>query len=154
MTRIAASRAIATKTSIAALWAYAESQGTVTIRLSSRAAAINIRNKIYAHRAALRRATAAHTGIEASHLDVFTFELVEEFVDGADGYPIPTSRWLFTITLDLVVEFELLLPDDYDPGPIPHFDLAPEPPAPDHEPEPNLFAWEADHTPNQAEETT
>lgn len=109
-------RAIATKESIATLWAMAEQQGEVTIRVASRHACYLIRNKLYKHRAYLRKQAQAHVGVEASHLDGFKITYREE--DEATG------KWFLTISYDDVVEFELILPDDFDLSTLPHFDTA------------------------------
>lgn len=99
--------AVATRSSIASLWAMAETHNTVQILLPSYSACLNIRNKLYAHRAALRRQAAALVGIEASHLDAFkfTFSLLEHDTE----HP---GKWLFTISYEVEVEFELILPDN------------------------------------------
>ena len=96
--------AVATKSSIAALWAMAETHGSVSILLPSHVACINIRNKLYAHRNALRKQAAAHVGIEASHLDSFKFQYAQ--LDGDHEF-----KWMFTISYDVEVEFELILPE-------------------------------------------
>lgn len=113
--------AIATKDSIANLWLMAERDGFVTIRVPSERACINIRNRLYKHRETLRKQNQAIQGIHASHLDNFKFQFRAE-VQVDDGPSRPTGKWLLTITYDEIVEFELILADDYDTSTLPSFD--------------------------------
>lgn len=126
MVRPTAARAIATKTSIDALWATASAQGEVTIRVDSHHHLMTIRQRLYAHRGALRKQSAAHLGIEASHLDGYKISYWPE----TQG-PVETGRYFLRIAYDSVVEFDLILPDGTDMEDLPHFDTTLEP-----EPEP------------------
>ena len=137
-------RYLTTKDSIAGLFALAEERGEITIRLGSQDHCYKVRNQLYKHRAAARKAAKALTGLEASHLDGFGFEYQEEFAyhpstDGLDTNYHPTGRWLFTITYNLQIEFELLLPPDWE-GTIPHLDVAPS----DHEDDLPSPDWKED----------
>lgn len=100
--------AVATRASIASLWAMAETHNTVQILLPSYSACLNIRNKLYAHRAALRKQAAALVGIEASHLDSFKFSFQQLEVETQEPQQ---PKWLFTISFEVEVEFELILPE-------------------------------------------
>lgn len=119
--------AIATKASIASLYAMAESRGFVQIRVKSEADCYNIRNRLYAHRAALRKTAHAVTGIAGSSLDSFKFswepEYAEETGETDFGGPRPTTgNYIFTIDSEgATVEFDLLIPE-WDHDPIPDFD--------------------------------
>ena len=105
--------AITTRDSIANLWLMAEKAEEVSILVPSREACHAIRNKLYAHRTRLRKAALSHTGVEASHLDHFTFTF----------HPEPgTTKWRFTITTQDLIEFELIIPDDWE-GDLPFFDM-------------------------------
>lgn len=122
-------RYLTTKDSIASLFAMAEQYGEITIRLWSQDHCYKVRNQLYKHRAAARKSAKALTGLEASHLDGFGFEYREEFAyhpsaDGLDTNYQPTGKWLFTITYNLQIEFELLLPEGWE-GELPHLDAAP-----------------------------
>lgn len=120
-------RAVATRDSIANLWAMAEATGSVTIRVASKRHCYLIRNKLYKHRATLRKNSHALQGIEASHLDGFKINYWEEtqweqIVGDLQSHNVPTGQWLLTISYDEMVEFELLLEEDYDMTTVPHFD--------------------------------
>lgn len=122
-------RYLTTKDSIAGLFALAEEHGEITIRLGSKDHCYKVRNQLYKHRAAARKAAKALTGLEASHLDGFGFEYREEVThypcpDDLSSHYQPTGHWLFTITYNLQIEFELLLPPDWE-GTMPHLDAAP-----------------------------
>lgn len=119
MTRPPNIHAIATRDSIANLWLLAERDGEVTIRTSSERACINIRNRLYKHRESLRKQNAALQGVHASHLDNFKFTFKAE-TEGE--HRVMTGKWLLTITYDEIVEFELLLPENYQ-GELPSFDV-------------------------------
>lgn len=115
-------RAITTRDSIANLWSLAESQGEVTIYVADERAAYLTRNKLYAHRTRLRRQSMAHVGIEASHLDGFGFAY------GLLNPDDPTGKWYLTITYDIIIEFELVVPEGLSPDQLPHFDRSHEDP--------------------------
>jgi len=119
-------KAITTKASITSLWAAAEIHGEITVRLADKRACYAFRNKLYAHRSALRKAAHAHVGVEASNLDGFKISYREELewreVEGSlNSAERPTGKWLLTIAYEELVEFELLIPDDWV-GDIPHLD--------------------------------
>lgn len=124
MPRIPQVHAVASKASITSLWTMAEAEGEVIIRVASRHHAYLIRNKLYAHRAQLRKAAGAVTGIEVSHLDGYKISYWEEELFGEGGNSEPSGKWILRIALDEQVEFELLLADDFA-GEIPHFDTNP-----------------------------
>lgn len=95
---------IATRDTIASLWAAASSKGEVTIRLPSFHACIVTRNKLQSHRAALRRQAQAHTGFAATAYDKFKVLYRQEI----DFNLYPTGHWLLQITPNDYLQFELL----------------------------------------------
>lgn len=95
-------RAIATKSSIGALFAMAEAEGFVEIWLPTEHACKNVRNKCYAWRSRVRKQGLALTSVETSPYDSYTFTF---------AYDDPTCRWKFRIESDEQVEFELIIPD-------------------------------------------
>lgn len=95
-------RAIATKSSIGALFAMAEAEGFVEIWLPTEHACKNVRNKCYAHRAKIRKQGLALTSVESSPYDGYSFTWV---------YDDPTGRYKFRIDSDEQIEFELIIPD-------------------------------------------
>lgn len=103
MPRVPLLRAVTTKDSIANLWTLAELHGEVTIQVPSKQAAYNVRNKLYAHRAMLRKQALAHTGTLASHLDGYSFELGPS--------PDDPDKHYLKITAHVLIEFELIIPD-------------------------------------------
>lgn len=111
MPRVARHRAVATRDTIQNLWAMAERDGECTIRLHSREDCMNVRNKLYAHRSRLQKHAAAHVGVQASHLDNYTFH----FEPKEDG-------WYFTICASPPIEFDLIVPDDMPEEAILHLD--------------------------------
>lgn len=117
-------RAIATKDSVANLFAMAETDGEVIIRVDSENACLRIRNQLYKHRTGLRKQSHNLLGIEASHLDGFKFSFWREVAPTLENpYElVPTGKWSLRIAYDVQIEFELLLPDDYDLDTLPHFD--------------------------------
>lgn len=96
-------RAIATKATIATLFAMAEADGECSILVDSEHACTVIRRKCYAHRSQLRRGNLSLAGLETSPYDAFTFPYTHI---GEIG------RWKFTITANETVEFELLVPEE------------------------------------------
>lgn len=114
-------KAVATKDSIANLWALTELQGEVTIHINGRREAYLIRNKLYAHRAQLRKMAATHTGVEASTLDGYKITY-GPFEPAGDDPP----KWWLTISHHDIVEFELVVDDDVEEAAIPHFDVIDE----------------------------
>lgn len=104
MTRPKNSEAIATRDTIANLWALAAAKGEARLRVPSRSAAFNVRNKLHAFRAELRRQAQAHTGFHASSYDKFKVLHREEL----DLNLAPTGYYLVSITTKDFIEFELL----------------------------------------------
>ena len=96
--------AIATRDTVASLWAAASAQGEVTIRLPSQHACLVTRNKLQAHRAALRKQAQSHTGFAASAYDKFKVLYRQEI----DFNLYPTGYWLLQITPNDYLQFELL----------------------------------------------
>lgn len=104
MPRLPASLAETTLDSIANLWAAALSEGSITIRLPSRRAVFNTRNKLYAYRAEQRRRSFIHTGFLSSCYDPLTVSYREEL--GQDL--APTGFWFLQIGRGDFIPFELL----------------------------------------------
>lgn len=96
-------RAIATKSSIGALFAMAEAEGFVEIWLASEHQCKLIRNKCYAWRSRIRKQGLALTSVETSPYDAYTFTWVFD--------PI-AEKYKFRIDSDEQVEFELIVPDE------------------------------------------
>lgn len=118
MPRVSNFRAVATKASIASLFAMVEVDGEVELHVASEHAAYTIRNRCYAYRSKLRKANLEVNGLALSSYDGV------EFSYG----PIPDhpeEKWWFRLTYEIVVEFDLIVPENHF-GPIPHFDTLAE----------------------------
>ncbi len=96
-------RAIATKSSIGALFAMAEAEGFAEIWLASDHACRLVRNKCYAWRSRIRKQGMALTSIETSPYDGYTFTW--KFDD-------TVNKYRFRIDSNEQVEFELIVPED------------------------------------------
>lgn len=118
MPRVSNFRAIATKASIASLFAMVEVDGEIEIHVASEHAAYTIRNRCYAYRSKLRKSNLATTGLEAS-----TYDGVEFSYGPVPGHP--EEKWWFKLTYEAVVEFELIVPEHHI-GDLPHFDTLAE----------------------------
>ena len=111
-------RAVATKASIANLWALAEADGEVTIFTDSEYKILQIRNKLYAYRSRLRKNNLSLTGVETSTLDGFGFEY------GANrSATSPDQAYYLRITYGDEVEFTVLVAEDHVGGIPEGFDL-------------------------------
>lgn len=93
-------RAIATKSSIGALFAMAEANGFVEIWLDSEHACKLIRNKCYAWRSRIRKQGLALTSVETSPYDSYTFTWT---------FDDPADKWRFRVDSDEQVEFILIV---------------------------------------------
>ena len=96
-------KAVASKASIATLFAMAEIDGEARILVESEHACILLRRKCYAHRSQLRKSNISLTGLGISPYDSYTFPW---------RYLDHLGKWEFTITSNELIEFELLIPDD------------------------------------------
>lgn len=96
-------RAIATKSSIGALFAMAEAEGFVEIWLATEHQCKLIRNKCYAWRSRIRKQGLALTSVETSPYDSYTFTWV---------WDQTANKYRFRIDSDEQVEFELIVADD------------------------------------------
>lgn len=74
------------------------------VRLPTKRAVFNARNKLHAFRAAQRRASFRHTGFHTSQFDPLFVSYREE----VDQNLIPTGFWLLQISRSNHIEFELL----------------------------------------------
>jgi len=127
-------RPITTKANITALFHMAEEHGEITIRLPDKRACYLTRNRLYKHRAELRKQSLAHTGVNASHLDGFKITYKPEGLEDrdSDGIWHRSEKYLLTIAYDQIIEFELMLTDEqWAKWSIPDLDLAPEEPIQD-----------------------
>lgn len=108
-------RAIATKSSIGALFAMAEAEGFVEIWLNSEHQCKLIRNKCYAWRSRIRKQGMALTSVETSPYDGYTFTWAFEDT---------TARWRFRIDSDEQIEFEIIINANAEHPPVipPGFD--------------------------------
>lgn len=122
MPRVKPSIAITTRDSIANLCALAEAEGSVILFPKSRQDCWNIRNKLYAHRAQLRRSAQQHTGYATSPLDDFKFKF-----GPIKKCPVPVppnihpQSYYFTITREDTVELTIARPRTYYHAPIDDF---------------------------------
>lgn len=125
MPRIPFSRAIATRDSVANLFAHAERHGEAIVLLPSEAACYRMRNALYGAVSKSRRHARELTGSGKGMYDDFAYSFFPY-----EGLDEAYSGWYqFLITHSKLVEFILLVPDWYDEaidGPLPVLDLAPE----------------------------
>lgn len=96
-------RAIATKASVATLFAMAEADGEASVYLETEHACMVLRRRCYAHRSQLRKHNMALTGMGVSAYDSYTFPW---------QYCENLGKWKFTVTANELIEFELIVPED------------------------------------------
>lgn len=128
--------AIATKASIDAALATAETLGELVTRHDSEAACLRFRNALYKRRSRERKNAETLLGVAASPLDKFHFRFYPETRDtrhcDTSFDSEPTGKWLFIISYQDSFEFEILLPElsDEEFDALPSFDIPQS-----HEPE-------------------
>lgn len=122
MPRGTAYTAIATKSTIEALFAQVETQGSLLLRFPDFRAMTVFRQRLYSYRSKMRKQMMENHGTEVTHLDSITIAWSDEH-DPDLGRK--TGKILLELSYDAPVEFELLIPDYWE-GPIPFMDTGPD----------------------------
>lgn len=104
--------AIATETTCAALFAMAEEWGEAIIWLPSEHQCVLLRNRLYKHRARMRKNAGKVTGVEASAYDGMTFT-----------YSQVGDQWRFICAFDIPMVLTIEIPDWVKPEDLPPFDV-------------------------------